>query len=88
MATSGFKSWTKGQSYWVTSAEYWGFTLASYSVIFAFFLLLLSSPLIIDGAFRPEPAEGALRGQSLIILKANNTESKFRQIRDGFLNGL
>jgi hypothetical protein len=86
--TSGFKAWTRGYAFWSTTDESWGFELSPYCVIAAFFLLVLASPLVIKGgAFSPD-ADNPLKGGSLILANPPHQDSKFRQIRDEFLNGL
>jgi hypothetical protein len=86
--TSGFKAWTRGYAFWSTTDESWGFTLSPYCVIAVFFLLVLGSPLIIEGAFRPGAENRPLRGESLVLANPHHEHSKFRQIRDEILNGL
>jgi hypothetical protein len=86
--TSGFMAWTRGYAFWSTTDESWGFTLSPYCVIAVFFLLVLASPLIIDGAFLPGAEDRPLRGESLVLANPHHEHSKLRQIRDEILNGL
>jgi hypothetical protein len=86
--TSGFKAWTRGYAFWSTTDQSWGFTLSPYCVIAVFFLLVLASPLLIDGAFLPGAENRPLRGESLVLANPHQEHSKLRQIRDEILNGL
>jgi hypothetical protein len=87
--TTGFKVFTRHNEFWSTTDEYWGYSLASFSVIGAFLLLVLGSYFVIGKAFiKPDAEDGALRGVSPILRKKYEKKSKSTEIASAVLDSI
>lgn len=84
----GFKILTRHFGYWSYTDDKWGFTIAPFAVIGAFFCLLLVSYFVVDGAFRPSGEDGVLRGVAPILKNEKRREPKPTRLLNGVLDSI